>query len=356
MTKARFSRCADFHNVLKQRVHGYFSENGVPQTGDWRVFLKTGIILTWFVGAYVLLVFGATSMMMAAVAVVAVAQGFILIGFNVMHDGAHGSYSGNKKVNWIMGFALDVIGGSHIFWRRQHNQLHHTYTNIDELDPDIHTFGLIRLSPRQRWHPHHRFQHLYAFPLYSLLTLSLVTFDDFRKFFSGRIGHQKIPRPAAWESVLFFLMKAFYFGYAVVVPCLFHPPLYVLAAFLAVHLILGFTFATVFQLAHTVEGNTFPSPDSRTGTVENAWAVHEVETTADFAPRSRLAVWYLGGLNFQIEHHLFPKVSHVHYPTISRIVEETCREFSVSYVCYPTLWSAVRSHYQFLKHLGVRGR
>jgi len=318
------------------------------------MFLKTGIILTWFVGSYLFLVFGAASLLEAAVAVLAVAQGFVLIGFNVMHDGAHGSYSRNRRVNWAMGFALDVIGGSHIFWRRQHNQLHHTYTNIHELDPDIHTYGLIRLSPDQAWRPPHRFQHLYAFPVYCLLTLSLVVFDDFHKFFSGRIGHQKIHPPARWESVLFFLMKAFYFGYALVLPCLFHPLLHVLIAFLCVHMILGFTFATVFQLAHAVEGNTFPGPDARTGAMENEWAVHEVETTANFASQNRVASWYVGGLNFQIEHHLFPKVSHVHYPAISRIVQETCREFDVPYVCHPTVWSAVRSHYHFLKGLGDR--
>ena len=350
--KARFHHCVGFHDALKRRVHEYFAEKGVPQTGDWRVFLKTGIILAGFAGAYALLVFGSTSWIVAAVAALAVAQGSVLIGFNVMHDGAHGSYSRNRKVNWTMGFMLDMIGGSHIFWRRKHNLLHHTYTNIHELDPDICTQGVMRLSPDQTWHFYHRFQHLYAFPIYSLLTLSLVTFSDFHKFFSGRIGSQKIHRPALWESVLFFLMKAFYFGYALVLPCFFHPPLYVFIAFLGVHMILGLTFATVFQLAHAVEGNTFPRPDARTGEMENEWAIHEVDTTANFAPRSRLAAWYLGGLNFQIEHHLFPKVCHVHYPAISKIVEETCREFAIPYTCYPTVWSAVKSHYQFLKSLG----
>lgn len=354
MKRIRFSARVGFHETVKQRVNEYFSERGIAQTGDWRMFLKTGMTLAWLAVSYVLLVFFSTSLIMSALTAFALVQGFALVSFNISHDGAHDSYSENKKINWLMGLTMDLIGGSQMFWRQKHNILHHTYTNIDELDNDLYTSGLLRLSPGQKRRPWHRFQHLYAFPVYSLLTLTLVTFSDFKKFFLGRIGGYRLRKPTASEAFLFFLMKAFYFGYTVVLPLFFHPLLHVLIAFLAIHLALGFTLSIVFQMAHTVEGNTFPRPDARTGLVQNEWAVHEVETTANFAPQNRLATWYLGGLNFQIEHHLFPKVCHVHYPAISGIVEQTCREFSIPYVSYPTLRSTVAVHYRFLKAMGSR--
>lgn len=320
------------------------------------MFLKTAIILAWLASAYVLLVFFSTSLIMAVITAFAVAQGFVLVGFNIMHDGNHGSYSKNKTVNRLMGFTVDLIGGSQMLWKQKHNILHHTYTNISEMDNDLDTGGLLRLSPDQKWRPWHRFQHLYAFPVYSFLSLSWLTFSDFRKFFSGRIGDYKLRKPSAYEAALFFLTKIFYFGYTLVLPMFFHPVAYVIIGFVGVQLVLGFTLSIVFQLAHTVEGNTFPKPHPQTGIVENEWAIHEVETTADFAPKSRIAAWYMGGLNFQIEHHLFTKVCHIHYPAISKIVENTCREFNVAYVAYPTLRSAVAAHYRFLRELGTAHR
>ena len=137
-----------------------------------------------------------------------------------------------------------------------------------------------------------------------------------------------------------------------ILPMFFHPILHVLIFFLVVHLVLGFTMTTVFQLAHIVEDNSFPRPDGATGEVDNEWAIHQVETTANFAPKNRWAAWYLGGLNFQIEHHLFPQICHIHYPAISGIVRETCREFEVAYVSYPTFSQAVKAHFRALKHLG----
>ena len=355
VSKITFRPGAGFRSVLTERVDEYFQAAGVPRTGDWRMFLKTAIILAWLAVSYVLLVFFSTSLIAAVISAFALAQGLALLGFNVMHDGAHDSYSGSKKVNWWMGFTLDLAGGSHMLWRQKHNFLHHTYTNIEELDDDLHTHGLLRLSPQQTWRPWHRFQHLYAFPVYSLLTLSWLNFNDFQKLFSGRIGHYKLRKPKTSDISLFFLTKMFYIGYALGLPLLFHPVLKVLIAFLAIHLILGFTLSIVFQLAHTVAGNTFPTPTADTATIENEWAIHEVETTANFAPGNKLVTWYLGGLNFQIEHHLFTRICHVHYPAISGIVEKTCQDFGIPYVTYPTLYSAFAAHYRFLRVMGLKG-
>ena len=354
MTKIRFPARTGFHDTVKKRVDQYFADSRLSKTGDWRMFVKTGVLLAWLVVSYVLLVFFSTSFIVAMLAVFALAQGFALVGFNIAHDGAHDSYAKNKKINWLMGCTFDLLGGSQMLWRQKHNKLHHIYTNIHGFDEDLDSHGLLRLSPYQPWHPWHRFQHYYAFAAYSLLTLSWVTIGDFRKFFSGHIGHYILHKPAGAEACFFFLAKIFYFGYALILPLYWHPWLHVLMAFMGVHLILGFTLSMAFQLAHTIEHNSFPTPDADTGMMPQAWAMHEVETTANFAPQNRWTTWYLGGLNFQIEHHLFANICHRHYPAISTIVAETCHEFAIPYVSYPTVRSAVAGHYRFLKTMGRR--
>lgn len=353
MQKITFPGRTGFHRELKKRVDAYFAERDISKNANWQMYLKTALILALVITSYVMLVFFTTNLTMAAVWSFALAQGFVLVGFNIMHDGNHGSYSRSRAVNKIMGFTSDIIGGSSMLWQQKHNILHHTYTNIDELDDDIHSNGLLRLSPEQKWRPWHRFQHIYAFPLYSLLSLSWMLYADFRKFFSGRIGDYELRKPTKSETTTFFLAKAIYFGYMLVLPMFFHPIAYVILAYVGVHLILGLTLSIVFQLAHTVEGNTFPVPDPANGTIENEWAIHQVETTANFAPRNKLACWYLGGLNFQIEHHLFAKVCHVHYPEISKIVKKTCEDFSINYVSYPSVWKAIIVHLRFLRNLGT---
>jgi linoleoyl-CoA desaturase len=179
-----------------------------------------------------------------------------------------------------------------------------------------------------------------------------VTVGDIRKLIMGRIGNYRL-NPLSWQDVtLFVAMRSLYFGLALGLPLYLHPVSYVLAAFLGVHLLLGFTLAMVFQLAHIVDGNAFPAPDPETLKIGNEWAIHEIETTADFARANPLVSWYLGGLNFQIEHHLFPRICHVHYPEISKIVEATCVEFGISYLAFPSIFSAVKAHFKHLKAMG----
>ena len=348
-----FSERGDFRRVISRRVEEYFQEYNLKPTGNWSMYVKTGVILAWLAASYVALVFLADSLITAVLAAFALAQGFILVGLNIMHDGNHGSYSTSKLINRIMGFSLDLVGGNSRVWRQKHNILHHTYTNIHEVDEDLHTGGLLRLSPNQVRRGWHRYQHLYAFLLYGLLTLSWVTTMDFRRLISGRIFNYRMPQTSAVNWGVLISAKGVYYGYMIAIPLFFHPALYVAIAFVGIHLIQGVTLSLVFQLAHALEENSFPNPSADSREVEKEWAVHEVETTANFATGNRLATWYLGGLNFQIEHHLFPKVCHVHYPAISKIVRRTCEESSVPYVNYRSITAAVASHYRFLRTMAV---
>jgi len=352
MQKISFPQKGEYYFELKNRVEEYFKDKNLKPTGNWNMYLKTFMILALFVLSYLSLVFFSNTLVTALISAFFLAQAFILIGFNIMHDGNHGSYSKNKTVNRIMGYTMDMIGASHMLWKQKHNVMHHTYTNIDGMDEDIDTSGILRLSPNQEWRFWHKFQHIYAFPVYSLLTLSWIVVNDFVKLITGKIGTQKIKKVKFKDNLFFYVSKTLYFGYMIILPLFFHPISYVLFFFLFVHLILGFTLAIVFQLAHTVEQNSFPVPEPQSGNIKNEWAIHQVETTANFAPKNKLAAWYLGGLNFQVEHHLFTNICHVHYPQISKIVNQTSKEYSVEYISYPTVLSAIIAHLKFLKRMG----
>ena len=352
MNRTTFPTGGAFYQTLKQRVDKYFQITKKKKSGNLSMYVKTAIILAWLAASYVLLVFFSASFIMALITAFFVAQGFVLVGFNIMHDANHGSYSEKKFVNRIMGWTLDLIGGSSQLWKQKHNVLHHTYTNVSDLDDDLDTGGLLRLSPSQEWKPWHRMQQWYAFPLYSLLTISWLTFYDFQKLITGRIGSHKMPQTLVRDKLFFLLTKVFYFTYTIVIPLFFHPVLYVLLAFLAIHIVTGITLAVVFQLAHTTAATDFPEADSESGKLPEDWATHQVHTTADFAPGNRILGWYLGGLNYQVEHHLFSRICHVHYPALSRIVKKTCEEYSIAYRAFPSMRSAFVAHWKFLRDLG----
>jgi linoleoyl-CoA desaturase len=125
-----------------------------------------------------------------------------------------------------------------------------------------------------------------------------------------------------------------------------------LIGFLIYGLFAGFVLSIVFQLAHTVEHTHFPHADEMTGKMEDEWAIHQIKTTANFATKNKVVSWLVGGLNFQVEHHLFPKISHVHYPAISKIIKKACEEYGIGYIEYKRVRIALASHVAYLRHMG----
>jgi len=283
------------------------------------------------------------------VTVLAVPFGVLLasIGFNVGHDGGHESLSRSRFVNRCAAFSFDLLGGSSYVWRWKHNLYHHSYPNVGGVDSDIELGPIARLAEfhRRRWV--HRYQHLYLWLLYGLLMMKWHFLDDFLDVLRGRIGEMPLPRPRGTDLVLFVAGKSAFFALAFVIPLLVHGIALALAFYLAVSLVLGITISVVFQLAHCVEETAFYA-----GEAPDEWAVHQIATTVDFAPRSRLLRWFLGGLNFQIEHHLFPRLSHVHYPRIAPVVQRVCAERGVPYRVHDTFRAALRSHYRLLQANG----
>lgn len=338
--------------MLRRRVDEYFASTGRQPRGGTQIYIKTGIVLGVLAGAYVLLVFGPVTWPTALPLAVLLGLSVAAVGFNIQHDGGHAAYSERRWVNRLAAGTLDLVGGSSYIWARKHNSFHHSYTNLTGHDDDINVGFLGRLSPHQPRLAIHRFQHLYLWFLYGFLPIKWHFYDDFRDLLTGRIGEHRIARPRGGDLALLVGGKALFFALALGLPMMLHPwwavvGLYALASFAA-----GITLSVVFQLAHCVEEAEFPLPSDRTGEMAAAWAEHQVRTTVNFAPRNRLLTWYIGGLNFQVEHHLFPQVCHIHYPALAPLVAQTCAELGLRYAAQPTLIAGIASHYRWLKRLG----
>ena len=316
------------------------------------MYAKTAIIFATFVAAYCLLVFVATAWWHAVPLSILLALTIVAIGFNVMHDGSHDAYSDSPFVNRLMSRSLDLVGGSSHFWHWKHVVFHHTFVNVVGYDTDINLAGLGRLTPHHPRAALHRWQHWYVWLLYGLMAMKWHLFDDFRLMRNGRMGEHVAPGPRRGQLAVFVAGKIVFFTLAFGIPLLFHPPLLVAAFYMLTAAVLGLVLGTVFQLAHCVELADFPL-ESSPGNMESAWAAHQVETTVDFARGSASAAWLLGGLNFQIEHHLFSRICHVNYPAIAPIVELTCAEFGIRYNRHPTVFAAVRSHFRWLRQMGA---
>jgi linoleoyl-CoA desaturase len=348
-----FGHDTAFQVALRRRVTEYFCSTGRPPRDCWQMYVKTLILLAGFATSYVLLVFVAQTW----------AQGLLLatllglfatgIGLNIQHDGGHRAYSNHAWINRLMAMTLELIGGSSYLWRWKHGVFHHTYVNVIDHDTDIDFGSLARLAPHQRRLAFHRWQHLYLWPLYGLLAIKWQCVDDFRKILRGRIKQHPVPRPKGRELMIFVAGKAVFFALAFGIPLQFHSLAVVLCFYAVSGIVTGFLLSVVFQVAHCVEEAEFPVPRASTGRIDHAWAVHQVETTVNFCRHSRIMSWLVGGLNFQIEHHLFPRISHVHYPAISRLVEQTCREFGIRYTVHRSFWAGIGSHFRWLRRMGM---
>ncbi len=340
-----------FHSELKKRINNYFNEAGKASTGNYKLYIKAIALVVSFLAIYVHLVFFTPTGWLALLESIVLGGLTAAIGFNVMHDGMHGSFSKYKWVNNMAGLSLNFLGANNFMWKTKHNIIHHTYTNIEGVDDDIEAKPLLRLCETQKYYKVHRFQHWYFWAAYSLLYIWWVFFTDYKKYFLRRIGPTPLKKMSFTDHLSFWGFKMLHLFLFIALPIYtvgFIPWLF---GFLALALFSGFVLSIVFQLAHTVEHTEFPQADIQTNKMEDEWALHQLKTTANFATRNRFISWWVGGLNFQIEHHLFPRISHVHYPAISKIIKKTCKDFGFPYIEYPKMRLAVASHVSHLRNL-----
>jgi linoleoyl-CoA desaturase len=346
---------AEFFSILRKRVDAYFKDNNLSKNYNSAMVVKTIVLLSAYILPFVYLLLFQPSFGISLLLWTVIGLALAGIGMSVMHDANHGAYSSSSKVNYWLGHTLNLLGGSVFNWKLQHNILHHTYTNIINADDDIDDKLILRFSPHTEVKWYHKFQVVYAFLFYGILTLYWALLKDFVQF--RKYTKDGVNKSTAEENkaILFrlILSKVGYFAVVMVLPlAVLHMPVgeYV-AGYLLMQFVAGVILTVIFQLAHTVEETTHPLPNENY-TIENNWAIHQMNTTVNFSRKNKFISWYVGGLNFQVEHHLFPTICHVHYPAIAPIVKATAEEYGVRYLENETFSEALASHVRTLQRFG----
>jgi len=313
-----------FFRTLNKRVNHYFKESKIRKTGNWKLYLKAVIIFSMFLVPYFVIMIFDPNQWISLTFVIFSSIGMAGVGMNVMHDGNHGSFSNKKWVNKLMGSSIYILAGNAYNWQIQHNVLHHTFTNIHGHDED--------------------------------LAAGRITGDFVQtiRFLKRKLSFKKLISPKKqWINLIF--TKIIYFTIWIVLPMVLLNLVWwkILIGFFILHYIAGVILTIIFQLAHVVEKVEMPLP-SNLGNMKNSWAIHQLFTTSNFSTNNKILNWFSGGLNFQVEHHLFPKISHIHYKKISKIVKKTALEFNLPYNEYRTTRDAIKSHFNFLKLMGTK--
>lgn len=349
----RFTGQRNFRKTLNERVNAFLHDNNLPARDVPAMYLKTAIMLAWWLGAYLLLLLGQFPPLINLALCVVWALAIAGIGFNVMHDANHNGYSDSPRANRLLSLSAELLGMSGFRWRTKHNVWHHTYTNIAGYDDDVETYGLMRLTPRAPWRPLFKAQAWYFPVIYSFIGFDFILRDFLMAIVGKSDANHVYPKMSTADKATFWIGKLLYIVIMFVLPLLVFPWWQVLIGYVFVMLTVGLLLGVVFQLAHIGEEAAFPEPTGNPPHIANEWAVHQVQTTMDFAPRNRLLSWYIGGLNYQIEHHLLPHICHLNYPKLAPIVAATCAEFDLRYTCHPTWRAAFAAHWQKLQRLGA---
>ena len=343
----------DFSKVLRKRVRAYFEENQITTDANSAMMMKTFIHLTIWFGSYLLLILGDLPIGLQYLLWAVLGFSIAMVAMNIGHDAIHGAYTRKPWLKKLLAHTFNLNGASAYMWNRMHNVAHHTYTNIHGWDEDVSPIPIIRLSPDAELKKVHRYQHYYSYFFYSLATISWVFIKDYKKFFENTVGNfSNLKHPPKEYFFLFFYKFLNYFIFLGLPLLVIDLPWYhIVLGFLIMHAIAGFILAVIFMLAHAVEAIHFPRP-APTGIIENDWAIHQLVTTANFSTGSKVANFFTGGLNQQIEHHLFPDICSIHYTALAPIVKQTAEEFGVPYYEAPNFLSAIASHIRFLRRIG----
>jgi len=349
----------NFYAELRQEIDQYFSKNRISKTGNGKLYRKTAFALitvpALLAFSYSTAYWGNTPLWINYFVFGLIGVMHAFTGFNVMHDACHGSFSEKPWVNNIFQHSIGLLGSHAPIWKFKHNVLHHTWTNVDGVDDDIAKSPMLRHCPTQTFKPAHKYQHIYMFGLYAISTIWWLFGNDSIKYAKGKVNHQSMPKMKATDHLTFWGFKLLYVGIYILAPIYYFGAFHGTMMFLTLHVVLGILLSVVFQLAHAVEGMHFEDSLEYSETddkIANEWAVHHGLTTNNFATKSIIATWFMGGLNFQVEHHLFPKISHVHYPNINPILKRTCEKYGVKYSEMPTFWSAIGSHLRWMRLMG----
>jgi len=346
----------DFIRDLRKTVTDYFETKKISKYGNFNLVIKTVFMMVLYLGPFALMFLGVITSFWGVFACwVSAGVGMSGVGMVTMHDANHNSFSKNQSINKFLGNTIYLLGGFPATWKHQHNTLHHGFTNIDGHDEDINPGPFLRLSPHKPLYKVHKLQHLYAWFFYGLMTIAWITAKDFKQLYTYKKNNAPLSNKLSYTQLLVILIlsKILYYVIFMIIPIIILPLAWywIVVFFVVMHFTSGFLLTVIFQTAHVVPTSEYPLPNEE-GTIENNWAVHQLYTTSDFSPKNRILSWLMGGLNFQVEHHLFPDISHVHYHKISDIVKLMAKKYNLPYYVQPSFIKAVSEHAKMLKRLG----
>lgn len=340
---------SDMAKKIIARVNNYFKENNLSKKGNWKLFSKAIFFFVGFWVIWCLLIYVELPVLLRILLCPIEAFFASGIGFCIMHDGNHGAFSDSALLNKTASATSECLGVSSGIWDKKHDSVHHDGVNVLGVDEDIEARPLLRMHEGQKWYRIYKYQHYYWPFAYSLLYL-VWPLKDFYKYFSGKVMGERLRFKFA-DHLLFWGGKIFFGVMLVAIPIHqvgFHQWL---VGFLSFAMPLGFLLSVVFQPAHVVRG-------VKNSTIEEAQygdsTEHQISHTANFAPKNKFITWWIGGLNYQIDHHVFRMISHVHYPVIHKILKAVCDEYNFPMVILPTARAALVSHIGKLKDLSKR--
>lgn len=346
-----FAPTSDFAREVQGEVAACLRQarkEGRPATGDPRLLGKSALLLIWFGASYGVLL-AAPGLLVALLAAVSLGLAAAGMGFGIFHDANHGTLFRYSAANRLAARCCCVLlGPARAFWRIKHQGLHHRSPNVAGWDDDVDARGFLRLTPDEPWQPRFRHQQVQALLFYGMNTIEWFFWKDFACLARGRLNRWQKARLSRGEQGELLLCKALYFALMVAPPFLLLPLPWALGAFAMFHLVFSWTLTAVFQLAHLTPGMRFgpvrPGDD---------WAMHQMRTTANFAVRSRIITGFTGGLNHQIEHHLFPHVAHTHYPALRPVVRRAALRHGLPYHDLGSMREALGQHFALLQMLGA---
>lgn len=346
----------EFAAELFNAVNKYFENKGISRQGGAEIIIKTLFMSLVYFVPYAMLLSGIiTTLAPVLIAWFVMGIGMSGLGVATMHDANHGSFSKYQWVNKLFEKSLYVLGGLPANWKYQHNTLHHGFPNVEGHDEDIGHDGILRFSPHKPLKKVHKYQYIYAWALYGLMTFSWITLKDFKRLFRYKRDGAVLDGSGNYTLLFIKLLisKIVYYGAFLVLPLILVPIVWywTVLGFLLMHFVSGLILSTIFQTAHVVPSSDYPLPDDN-DELDSNWTVHQLYTTADFAPNSKVFSWLVGGLNFQVVHHLFPSISHVHYKNMSKIVQEMTQKHNLPYHVNGSFFRAVGQHIMMLKALG----
>lgn len=342
-----------FYSELRKRINHYFNSNHISRLATSKMYLKTTVLITLWIGLYALILSDLFAGIYLILLQVSWHFTMFLMSVGIAHDGSHNAFSAKKWVNRTMTKVFDLIGINSYMWKFNHILSHHNAPNIPIYDSAIYSFSIFRLHPKAKHYPIHRFQAYYIFLIYSLATLFKLFFLDFFSFGRKRIGYINMKKPPYSQILWLAFTKFTVITYTLVIPLwvLSAPSIDIITGFLLGHLICGVALGIIFQVTHLFDETQWPEPDEK-GVIQNSFPNHIMQTTSDFAVNNPIATWISGGLNMHVVHHLFPGFSQVHLPAMTKILQQTAKEFNVKHKVYPNVRSAIISHIRTLHQLG----